>query len=258
MDRREVKGLNALRHGISRRLRTYRVGTEPVDIWKLASPLRYDVVVRAEYISFLREHLDLFESDLDAYLLASEALPYFIWFRDVASRFQRGYDRNDEASLRAAFAERVHRTTELFRRFQAEGFNPRYPVDLRAGTPGAATLTGKRLADRLYPGDGCHRLALVLSTGQSLLPPEWYRIRNDPLDTPLDNTHLLVRALELSREQYSEFISRGYADKVFADPGQLAAHVARTDPSRAAEVEQVLALDASIWDAAPERGGRAP
>jgi hypothetical protein len=59
-------------------------GTEPVPLDELISPLRYDIVVRADHFRFLDDRLDLFERDPAAYVRLATGHPYFTWYTEVA------------------------------------------------------------------------------------------------------------------------------------------------------------------------------
>lgn len=235
-----VRGLGRV---IDRRLfHCVRPGAEPVDIWDLVSPLRYDIVVRAQYFSFFSAHRTLFADDFEEYVRRATELPYFTWFVEVAARWQRRYAQGDRHDLMVGFRTRLRRSAELHRRFELEGFDARFPIALRLVVR-PATTTGKVINRPFFVGDGCHRLALLLASGEQVLSPDRYVVRKDPIRTPIDNTYTLARALPLTEATYFEFLSRGYGQRLIAEKDELLAHVASTDPSRHAELQAVIAVD---------------
>jgi len=235
--------MSTLRASIARRRPRLQAGSEPVDIDRLISPLRYDVLVRAGYFWFLERHRGLYDRDFDAYVETARRQPYYTWFRTVAIHHIRPGTPDGSREMEMAFRERLRRTTRLADAFEARGFDADHPIILRSAGPVALTDTGKSVAGRLFPSDGCHRLALLRLSGHRCVPPEWYRIRAGHGWQPPDNTGTLVGALGLSRAQYVEFLSLGYCSTRHRDVAGLLADVA--DPAEATELRRILAVDAS-------------
>src|SRR6266487_6462296 len=117
---------------------------------------------------------------------------------------------SDVCSSDLAYRQRLRDAASLYRSVQEHGFDGgRYPLLLRAVPPGAATASGKLVPRRLYGGDGCHRLALLLHLGHRTLPPAWYRVRT--VAAPLDNTGQLLGPLRVPAAAYYRFLALGYA-----------------------------------------------
>lgn len=236
-----VRARDRVRAAVDRR--ACRDATEPLDLDQLVSPLRYDIMVRAEYFDFLVERLDLYDGDFDRYVVEATTTRYFTWFSKVAlTRFHPRHAA-DPADVLAAFRERLHRSTRLLRSFAAEGFDTRYPISVRTAVPRARTGTGKLVERSYYPGDGCHRLALLVRAGQRTLPPSHYRIRRTPVRVVIDNTHALISEMRLAPEEYYRFLSRGYADQIFSEASSLLGYVAAYAPNRLDELSQVIRID---------------
>ncbi len=237
-------------HAVERR--TFRPATETLDLDELVSPLRYDVIVRAEYFDYLTERLDLYDADFDRYVAAATDTRYFTWFATVALKRYRPQRATDPRHVMAEFRARLRRSASLLRSFENEGFDPRYPVSVRTAVAGATTGTGKLVSRSYYPGDGCHRLALLVRAGQHTLPPSYYQVRRDPQRTVIDNTHSLIRDLLLSPEEYYRFLSKGYDDSTVSDAPSLLANVAERAPHRLSELRGVLAVDERAFVRPPE------
>ena len=234
--------------GFARRLaerRTHRLGQEELSIERLISPLRYDVIVRERYIDFLAENLDLYHADFDSYMASAQTHDYFAWFRSVAFLHRFGAPPRDERQVLQAYTDRVRRTTRLYLAYQRDGFDARFPVSVRETTAAEETSSGKLLAPRFYPIDGCHRLALLHMSGWKSLPFEFYRIA-PTTKSPPDNTHTLLSNMKVTPREYYEFLSRGYTDKIFYERGALLAHVREENPERLAEVESIIATDEGL------------
>ncbi len=222
---------------------SYQPGSEPVMLAELVSPLRYDVLVRARFLELLGERLDRVEGDLEGAVRVGLTHPYHVWFTTIALPRYRPREAASERLRSAAFRERVRRSAALLDSFRRHGFDPRHPVSLYTAVPGAATDSGKVVQRRLYPMDGCHRLALLLVAGHVTLEPAWYRVRAEPLAAPIDNTNALLRALRIDHVEYYRFLSTGYAGDELADRAALLHEVATRRPDRLAELERVLEID---------------
>ena len=151
--------MSRLLASIARRRPVLLAAEEPLDIDRLISPLRYDVLVRERYLRFLEVNRGLYDRDFEAYVELARAEPYYAWFCAVAiHRIRPGKDSRG-VELEAAFRERLRKTTALADAIASQGFDPQYPIIVRTAGPVAVTDTGKSVAGRLFPSDGCHRLA---------------------------------------------------------------------------------------------------
>jgi hypothetical protein len=214
-----------------------KAGDRVIDIAELISPLRYDVLVRAQFFAFLQERP---EGESDAALVsAATSEPYAVWFREVAMARFRPWVLADPELLRESFAERVLSGRALLRSFQARGYDPSSPVTLRVTSGVRMSDTGAPIHRTVHVGDGGHRLALLLQAG-SALQPSMYRL--DPRPMPLiDNTAVLHRALGLSDAAYLAFIARAYTPDPVPDLSVLRDVAAAQGPLALAELEGVLA-----------------
>ena len=243
-------------HGLRRRIPglvrlAYQPGREPIPIDHLISPLRYDIVVREKYFELVRERRALAEEDFHAFMELSRQHSYFTWFTEsVIPDSNHPEILGDAEQVNAAFERRVRRSIELHDAIESTGYDRRRPIILRAGSEIAPTSTGKRVARRVYAGDGCHRLARLRMAGVDVLEPDMYRVRNAPVFTPRDDTAPLIGALAISRRDYFSFLSLSYADRELCSDEALLDHVRSTDPDRLPELEQVIAVDSPLLAAA--------
>jgi hypothetical protein len=240
--RRRIPGLLQL---------AYRPGRDPVPINDLVSPLRYDIIVRQRYLEVLRERRGLAEEDFEAFMELSRQQPYFKWFTRVVVPSGNHPDMvGDDQRLNAAFERRVRRSIALHDAFESTGYDRRRPIILRTGADIAPTSTGKRLAQRIYAGDGCHRLAWLRMTGVEALEPRMYRLHVSQVFTPRDETALVMAAMAISRRDYLSFLSLAYADRELSSEDALLDHIRSTDPDRLPEIEHVIAIDSPLLAAA--------
>jgi hypothetical protein len=228
----------------------YQPGREPIPIDHLVSPLRYDILVREQYFAILRERRALAEEDFEAFMELSRAQPYFAWFTRIAIPSHRSELMSDEEGVDAAFERRVRGCIELHDAFESTGYDRRRPIILRTGHQIASTSTGKRLARRIYAGDGCHRLACLRVAGVDVLEPDMYRLHVAQVLTPRDDTALLLRVMAISPRDYFTFLSLSYADRELYSEEALLDHVRSTDPDRLREIQEVIAVDSPLLAAA--------
>lgn len=211
-------------------------GREELSIETLISPLRYDVVVRAQFFGFLEENDTLDQAEL---LEAARLQPYRTWFELVAAQRFRPWTLRDNELLESQFDERVLRSLSMSRSFRDTGFDLGRPITLRWYGNAPVTDAGVPVATHLHVGDGGHRLALLLRTG-GILAPGQYCIDPRRQPTVIDNTAILAPALELSEETYARFISAGFTDRRFDRVADLVRHVSEHDAQRLPELERML------------------
>lgn len=221
--------------------RTQR-GEEPVRIGDIASPLRYDVVIRARHFERHAERRELFAADFDAYERTVRAEPYFVWFERSRVPAWWPWLLDDPPAFEAAWRKRLRDTAALYDSFHARGFDESHPIELYAGYRVRDADTGKRTARTLFAGDGNHRLSLLLAAGQDFLLPGQYRIRRYLSLVPADTTGHLLRETGARWEEYRSFIELGYPSaRVDLAGGRV--RVDADDPAVATEVESVVAHD---------------
>lgn len=225
-----------------RRAATWRPkvdGRQDVDIAWLISPLRYDVLVRAQLFTVFAERAEAGMDEREALVADARRLPYATWFRSVAMARFRPWVLGDPVVVEQQFRERVLSALTLWRSFQDRGFDPAHPITLRATDGPLGTDSGLTVDRRLHVGDGGHRLALLLSAGLPL-SAALYRVDRRPQRTLIDNTAVLVPALGLADEEYIRFVSRGYAPTEYTDAAMLLRDVRAADTRRADELASVL------------------
>jgi hypothetical protein len=232
--------LRELRH--RDRLR-YRPGVERVSIDELISPLRYDIMVRADYFRFLDQMWGWFVRDFDSFVEASRDHPYFVWFTEIHCRRLHPKLLKDEQTHDAAFRRRIRKSARLLARFRHHGFDTRPPMLLHGGRRIAPTATGKTVVRSVYAGNGCHRIALLKLGGFTWLEPKTYVVARHRTFAPRDNTAILLECLGLSRSEYLAFLSLGYGGSRQETRDALLAHVRRHQPDRLREVIRVMSFD---------------
>jgi hypothetical protein len=117
-----------------------------------------------------------------------------------------GVDSSDPEAMEAAFEIRVRKSLALLRRFDAAGYDRRFPITVTE-LHAQQFLDGVRwLESRWVPIDGCHRLALLQLEGRRVLATDDYRI--DPTGEMRANTAILARELSLSEAELVAFVSR--------------------------------------------------
>lgn len=236
------QGMRALAR-LARRPYRVRRGRERVSISSLASPLRYDIVVRRDFLAELRARLD---APLPELVTWARGTSYWVWFRDV--RWQRASPRfrARQPDVAAAFAERVRGAISLSRSFARRGFDPRFPITLKSADRFLPTEGGKKVEGRFVAGGGCHRIALLWLGGARELEPDQYVIHHFRELTPLDNTRLLRTLLRERPEDYVRFVASAYRPTATADVRELVRGVSENAPERLENLTTLLRSDGIV------------
>jgi hypothetical protein len=224
-------------------------GRQRVAIASLVSPLRYDILVREQYLEFCSTNTELAANDFQQFLQRSLQHPYFEWFRLIFAPRQLKSLRGDSRALQIAFERRVKSVLALRESFRTQGFDRSRPIVLRTALRLRPSTSGKRVAVRYFAGDGCHRLALLRRAGITHLDAKDHRILFSPVLRPLDNTKTLLPAINPPEADYAEFLSMSYASVPHTTLPELRADVETRNPGRLEELDRVLAIDARARDA---------
>ncbi len=184
--------------------RSYVKGNSPILIDELISPLRYDIIIRYDFFTFLRNNMDVYNHQFDKFLSEVKRTEYFVWFQE--RRFFR-YLTNNPNELNRAFELRVRKSACLYLAFEKDGFDSRFPITLHRGLKILPSTSGIRLNGPIFAGDGCHRIALLRLVGQKFLSQDQYRIHKPFFFIPADNTDILVKRLSMSKARYLDFLS---------------------------------------------------
>lgn len=237
---------------VRRRPWQLRRGVRPVTIASLVSPLRYDIVVRKNFLAALGARADATPDELVAWARGTD---YWRWFHDVrwvraSKRFKASFPDVD-----AAFHARVCAAAALRESFASRGFDPRNPIVLKSAEKTLPTSTGKRVETELFAGGGCHRIALLWLSGAQEISVDQYVSRHYQEWTPHDNTHLL-RGLFAAREaDYARFIASAYTREPIETIEELVGWVGRQAPDRLENLMLILRADRDSAEPARRQSG---
>jgi hypothetical protein len=187
------------------------------------------VTIRASYFEFYRDRRELFRTDFEGYASAAREHDYFVWFTRIMCPAWQPHVLADPASLANAWADRLRASARLYDSFEQGGFDERFPITLHAGGLVRPTDTGKRLARRVYAGDGNHRMAMLMAAGQDALLPSQCRIKHFLRLKPFDTTPELLAALRFDEQRYLAFLRMGYPSVLDVAADDEAGHILRID-----------------------------
>lgn len=218
-------------------------GRAPVPIRTLASPLRYDLEVRRDFLAHCVAHLQR-GGECDEQLTGlARSTSYWLWFTEVYIPRSDPKLAADPVARGRAFAERVRASFALCRSVLENGFDARQPIVLKSARAVLPTDSGKRVQAPLFAGDGCHRIALLWLSGQAALEPAQFVVRHYRTLAPLDNTFRLREAFAGDARAYLRFIGSGYGIDDPLTASELIARLRARAPERVDEVETVLRID---------------
>jgi hypothetical protein len=222
-----------------------------VEISRLVCPLRYDVIVRRDFFAFYTERRELFRRDEAAFLALARQSPYHTWFTTSELIRCRAYLRGDPVATEATFAERVRRSVALYESMAARGFDGSAPIILKTAaqllpptTNRRGPPTGKRVSERYFLADGCHRLALLMFLGHTVLPAGSFRVKRFKTFSPFDSTSLLAGSLPIEPGAYFAFLSSRYCTpRIFEDGRELLEYILLERPTYLEEVLSLIRVD---------------
>jgi hypothetical protein len=215
----------------------------PIDIGRLICPLRYDLWVRIEFISLLRDEWNLYAADFQAFLRRPQVQAYYAWFSEIVCARYLPQLYGDTRRAHPAFIKRVHETARLWQSIAGQGYDPWTPIHLMTGRS-IRCVNSKAINSIYFAGDGCHRIACLYVNGQRRLEPEHYEVLVHREFEPLDNTTILMQHLPLDTATYLRFISRFYCDGLALDSvDEILQYVACERTCLLPELKSVLAFD---------------
>lgn len=242
-----IRKFKGIRVAVNRRWREKRISGveigEQVKIYDLVCPLRYDILVRANFIALLAENDALSASDLGNLLEYPAVRAYQTWLKEVEVRrfFPEIY--HDENRIRERFYERVQNVQKLWKSMCSRGFDYSHPIKLKSGKL-VREVNGKTVGASIFAGDGCHRIACLLVMGKSVLEPNEYEVTLSAELQPIDNTKILLEKLPISMSDYLSFISCGYCGgRPIVNADEILAYVEEHSPHRLAELKIILQHD---------------
>lgn len=216
-----------------------------IRIFDIICPLRYDILVRADFIELLAENDKICAFELEEILEHRAAQSYSVWFREVCIKrfFPEIY--HDKNLVRQRFAIQVEKTKRLWESVSLNGFESAHPITLQSGKS-ILEVNEKKIGASLFAGDGCHRIACLWVMGKKYLEPKEYRVRMHTKFQPLDNTALLIDKLPITVSDYLTFISGGYCEgQTLATANEAVAYLEEHDPDRLTELKSILEYDLS-------------
>jgi hypothetical protein len=222
-----------------------------IAIASIICPLRYDVLVRRDFISFYVAHRDLYDSNRNAFVACTKETSYYTWYLESELVRTNQHLRGNARALELNYRERIDRAVALYQSVQKEGFSARYPITLKTAkrilpptTDRAGPPTSKRIRAKYFLADGCHRLALLMALGYQTLPPNYFRVKFYQHFSPFDSTILLAQRLITEPSHYFSFLSNYYtAPMVLTNRRDFLRYINTHKPEWLDEVESVIHAD---------------
>jgi len=208
-------------------------------IAELISPLRYDIVVRNDFLTFYLANQALYRTNFDRFFELALQHPYYICFQKMFSR-----PPGDEVQLKAAFAHKIKDFIALYSNIAEFGFDKSKPIVPKTGVKILPTRQGKKVSGKWFMGDGSHRLACLMALGYKTLPPDYIHVKCFPELSPVDGTAPLLHTASVDSQAYIEFLSLRYSSPyLFTSEAQLLHYIGEQKPEILDEVLSVIRLD---------------
>lgn len=171
-----------------------------IDINSLVFPLRYDIMIRKEFFEYYAENQSVYKSKPSVFFEAVREHPYYHWFREVLATRYAPHLRDDPAAMQQEFSKRVAASAAVYDSIINKGFDNSSPIVPYTAEHILPADSGRETGAKYYMGDGCHRLACLMSLGYQTLPRDYVRVKWFKRLTPLDNSALLARSISVDAE----------------------------------------------------------
>ncbi len=224
---------------------------EGIEIAAIVCPLRYDVLVRRDFFAFYAAHCDMYKTDRSTFVAQVKQTGYYTWYIESEAVRRNGRALADPRAIELRFQKRLDRAVSLYESVEMHGFSTVYPIVLKTAkdilpptTKRTGPPTGKRVGSRYFLADGCHRLALLMALGYTVLPASHFRVKYYEKFSPFDSTSLLARRLLKQPAPYFRYLSSYYtAPAIFTERRDFLNYVANHKPALLDEVRSVIHAD---------------
>lgn len=176
-------------------------------IAQLVYPLRYDIVVRMRLFEAYAAERERYRTDPAAFVELACDHDYHIWFERVMMVRRADYIAHHHLTPDDIFTDCVHQAAELYESIVGSGFDAKRPIVPFTGREILPADSGAVSAEQYFPGDGCHRLACLMSLGHTTLPATFFRIKRFDRLQPFDNTRLLREHLDINWPDFAKWNS---------------------------------------------------
>jgi hypothetical protein len=222
-----------------------------IEIASIVCPLRYDVLVRRDFVLFYATHRDLYDSDPNGFIALTKRTSYYTWYLESEAVRTNKRLRGNAAALDQDLHKRIGRVAALYESVQKDGFSSRFPITLKTArhilpptTDRGGPPTGKQVSAKYFLADGCHRLALLMTLGYQKLPASYFRVKCYQEFSPFDSTSLLARRLMPEPSAYFAFLSTYYtAPVVLTNRNDFLGYIRNCKPAFLEEVLSVIRAD---------------
>lgn len=222
-----------------------------IEIASVVCPLRYDVLVRRDFVSFYVAHRDLYDLDPNGFTALAKRTSYYTLYLESETVRTNKHLRGNLGALDQGFAARIGRAVALYESVQKNGFSSHFPITLKTArrilpptTHRGGPATGKQVSAKYFLADGCHRLALLMTLGYHILPASYFRVKCYQEFSPFDSTSLLARRLLPEPSAYFGFLSTYYtAPVVLYSCNDFLDYIRNCKPAFLEEVLSVIRAD---------------
>lgn len=171
--------------------------TKDIPLSSIIIPMRYDIIIRENFISFYLKNKDMCRKDFDMFVKKSFNELFYDYFK-IRIAVYRPKLLKDKDFLNEEYKKYVRNFISLFENIKNKGFDANFPV----------TLHRSIFSSKLYMGDGCHRIACLKFLGYKFLPKEYGKIIISIFHKPKNNTLLLLKMSLISKKTYNNFINK--------------------------------------------------
>ena len=169
-------------------------------IWPIIYPFRFDVLIRKSFFELYSANREQYLMDFTGFMSLARQHLYYDWFNKVLVARYLPQLIGNESSVAKEYEDRVVASATLYDSIMKSGFDERSPIILNTGKIILPADSGRKTDAKYYMGDGCHRLACLMSMGYESLPRKYVRVKCFKRLVPLDNTRMLITSVSVDRE----------------------------------------------------------
>lgn len=171
--------------------------TKDILLSSIIVPLRYDIIIREDFISFYLKNKEIYINNFDLFVKKSLNELFYDYFK-IRLAVYRPKLLKDRNMVVKEYKKYVKNFINLFEDIKNKGFDASFPV----------TLHRSIFSNKLYIGDGCHRIACLKFLGYKYLPKEHGKAVVSVFYRPRNNTRMLLDMNLISKVTYKKFTSQ--------------------------------------------------
>lgn len=171
---------------------------EDIPLNTIINPLRYDIIIRENFIKFYLKDKDIYKKDFELFVDKALDELFYDYFK-IKTSVYRPKLLKDKELLAETYIKYIKNFINLFEDIKNNGFDNDFPI----------TLHRNIFSKKLYMGNGCSRIACLKFLGYRYLRKEQGKVLVSLYHKPKNNTLMLFNLNLINKKIYNNFIQNG-------------------------------------------------